>query len=80
MWLLRTDLSELRPFTDTALVDGGYAILSHVWDPAGEQTFQEVQAIWTKYNTWPRFLRQYVFGALTFVKCVGDIGSTESES
>ena len=79
MWLLSTDRSELHHFPSPKDVTGGYAILSHTWGEH-EQTFQEVQAIWTKYNTWPRFLRQYVFGALTFVKCVGDIGSTESES
>ena len=80
MWLHNTATLELRYFNSPEDVPGGYAILSHVWDPAGEQTFQEVQAIWTNYSNWPRFLRQYVFGALTFVKSVGGIGSTASES
>ena len=46
MWLLSTDRAELREFhgpDDPQLQrDGGYAILSHVWE-GKEQTFKEVQ-------------------------------------
>ncbi|KAI0645144.1 heterokaryon incompatibility protein-domain-containing protein [Trametes meyenii] len=42
MWLLSTDLAELKYFNGPKDVRGGYAILSHVWKK-GEQSFQEVQ-------------------------------------
>ena len=47
MWVLSTARAELHYFSDSAAVTGGYAILSHTWtqDPAGEQTFQDVQDI-----------------------------------
>ncbi|KAI1792829.1 heterokaryon incompatibility protein-domain-containing protein [Ganoderma leucocontextum] len=45
MWLLSTDRAELHSFSNAGAVSGGYAILSHTWDPDGEQTFQEVQDI-----------------------------------
>ncbi|EIW78783.1 HET-domain-containing protein [Coniophora puteana RWD-64-598 SS2] len=43
MWLLSTDRAELRFFVSPDRVDGGYAILSHVWGD-NEQSFQDVQA------------------------------------
>ena len=47
MWVLSTARAELHYFSDCAAVTGGYAILSHTWtqDPAGEQTFQDIQDI-----------------------------------
>ena len=47
MWVLSTASAELHYFRDCAAVTGGYAILSHTWtqDPAGEQSFQDVQSI-----------------------------------
>ncbi|KAM5535713.1 hypothetical protein V8D89_010700 [Ganoderma adspersum] len=45
MWLLSTDRAELHFFPHAGAVTGGYAILSHTWDPDGEQSFQEVQDI-----------------------------------
>ena len=50
MWLHNTATLELRYFNSPDDVPEGYAILSHVWDKNGEQTFQEVQAIWTEYK------------------------------
>ena len=48
MWLLRSDRAELHYFTspeDKRLQDdGGYAILSHVWDEV-EQTLQDLQEL-----------------------------------
>ncbi|KAI0366867.1 HET-domain-containing protein [Pilatotrama ljubarskyi] len=47
MWLLNTNDMELRWFHNPPDKHGEdrYAILSHVWDQAGEQTFQEVKDI-----------------------------------
>ena len=42
MWLLNTDRAELHMFSDGCSIPGGYAILSHTWNPQGEQTFQEL--------------------------------------
>ena len=50
MWLHNTETSELHYFSTAEDVPGGYTILSHVWDQRGEQTFQEVQAIWVEYR------------------------------
>ncbi|EIW78776.1 HET-domain-containing protein [Coniophora puteana RWD-64-598 SS2] len=44
MWLLSTDRAELHFFVSPNRVNGGYAILSHVWGD-NEQSFQDVQAI-----------------------------------
>ncbi|KAH9902599.1 hypothetical protein C8Q73DRAFT_785263 [Cubamyces lactineus] len=41
MWLLSTADLELREFNDTSQVEGGYAILSHVWQDV-EQSFQAI--------------------------------------
>ena len=45
MWLLSTSRAELYYFVSPESVPGGYAILSHVWDPPSEQSFQGVQAL-----------------------------------
>ena len=45
MWLLSTDRAELRHFSRSFDIVGGYAILSHTWDDDDEQTFQEIRAI-----------------------------------
>ena len=50
MWLHDTETSEIRYFNTPEDVPGGYAILSHVWDQRGEQTFQDIQAIWVDYR------------------------------
>lgn len=50
MWLHNTATLELRRFNTPEEVPGGYAILSHVWDAAGEQDFQEFQAIWAEHK------------------------------
>ena len=50
MWLHNTTTLELRYFNGPEDVPGGYAILSHVWDKVGEQSFQEFQAIWAEYK------------------------------
>ena len=44
MWLLHTGRAELKFFTSPRDVEGGYAILSHVWDTE-ETTFQDLQAL-----------------------------------
>ncbi|RPD57981.1 HET-domain-containing protein [Lentinus tigrinus ALCF2SS1-7] len=44
MWLLSTDRAELHFFASPQDVEGGYAILSHVWDK-NEQTFQDLQTL-----------------------------------
>ncbi|KAI0661925.1 heterokaryon incompatibility protein-domain-containing protein [Cubamyces menziesii] len=43
MWLLRTDTFVLHQVNDPENV--AYAILSHVWDLEGEQSFQDIQKI-----------------------------------
>ena len=46
MWLLSTDRAELQFFpTVEAAQQQVYAILSHVWDASGEQTFQQTQEL-----------------------------------
>ena len=48
MWVLSSGRAELYFFTNSAAVPGGFAILSHTWTPAkddSEQTFQDVQMI-----------------------------------
>ncbi|KAH9943273.1 HET-domain-containing protein [Epithele typhae] len=45
MWLLQAATATLTHFADTSAVPGGYAILSHTWDPLGEQSFREVREI-----------------------------------
>ena len=50
MWLHNTATLELCRFNTPEEVPGGYAILSHVWDAAGEQDFQEFQAIWAEHK------------------------------
>ncbi|KAH9914372.1 HET-domain-containing protein [Epithele typhae] len=43
MWLLCTRTAELKSFARPEDVPGGYAILSHVWEPPGkEDTFQRI--------------------------------------
>ena len=44
MWLLSTDRAELHYFADPERVEGGYAILSHVWGD-DEQSFQDIRAL-----------------------------------
>ncbi|KAI1791176.1 HET-domain-containing protein [Ganoderma leucocontextum] len=44
MWLLSTDRAELHYFYGPRAVPGGYAILSHVWDPR-EVTFHDFQKV-----------------------------------
>ncbi|KAI0663756.1 hypothetical protein C8Q70DRAFT_377465 [Cubamyces menziesii] len=41
MWLLSTTNLELREFINTSQVEGGYAILSHVWHD-DERSFQDI--------------------------------------
>ncbi|TBU28712.1 hypothetical protein BD311DRAFT_313844 [Dichomitus squalens] len=60
MWLLSTDRAELHEFASPEAVQGGYAILSHVWDD-GEQSFQVTQTlreVCTKTGANPRDLSQ----------------------
>ena len=45
MWLLSTDRAELHFFVSPEDVPDSYGALSHVWDKAGEQTFQDVRRI-----------------------------------
>ncbi|KAI0769311.1 HET-domain-containing protein [Trametes elegans] len=45
MWLLETSTGKLHYFPDPSRVN--YAILSHVWIPGKEQTFQDLQALHT---------------------------------
>ena len=45
MWLLSTSRAELHQFSGASSIPGGYAVLSHTWSRAGEQSFQDVQAI-----------------------------------
>ena len=45
MWLLSTSRAELHYFVSPEIVPGGYAILSHVWYPPNEQSFQDLQAL-----------------------------------
>ena len=47
MWLLSSSRAELKYYVSPDAVEGGYAILSHVWD-SEEQTFQDLQAIRAK--------------------------------
>ena len=49
MWLLHTKTFRLKYFIDPAIVEEGYAILSHVWDK-GEQSFQDIQDIHRPYD------------------------------
>ena len=51
MWLHNTKTLKLHYFETPEDVPWGYAILSHVWDKAGEQTFQEFQAIWAEHKS-----------------------------
>ena len=44
MWLLSTDRAELHQFNNPGQVHGGYAALSHVWDPV-ESSFQDMQCL-----------------------------------
>ncbi len=44
MWLLSTNRAELHFFPSPQDVEGGYAILSHVWDK-NEQTYQDLKAL-----------------------------------
>ncbi|KAI0692862.1 heterokaryon incompatibility protein-domain-containing protein [Cerioporus squamosus] len=44
MWLLSTERAELHFFPSPQDVEGGYAILSHVWDK-NEQTYQDLQML-----------------------------------
>ena len=53
MWLLSTSRAELKFFVTPESVPGGYAILSHVWDQT-EQTFQDVQALRSRWRRKPR--------------------------
>ncbi|KAI0666864.1 heterokaryon incompatibility protein-domain-containing protein [Trametes maxima] len=56
MWLLHTYTFELRWFHHPPLpstTGHGYAILSHVWDPQGEQTHQDLKNIVTEAQTQP---------------------------
>ena len=50
MWVHNTETLELCYFNAPEDVPGGYAILSHVWDKAGEQSFQKFQAIWAEHE------------------------------
>ena len=50
MWLHNTTTLKLHYFNTPEDVPGGYAILSHVWDENGEQTFREFQDIWAEYE------------------------------
>lgn len=47
MWLLNTTTYQLHFVQDPSQI--AYAILSHVWDLAGEQTFQ----VWVHPDPWP---------------------------
>ncbi|KAI0692863.1 heterokaryon incompatibility protein-domain-containing protein [Cerioporus squamosus] len=47
MWLLSSSRAELRYYVSPDAVEGGYAILSHVWG-ADEQTFQDLQELCAK--------------------------------
>ncbi|EIW63438.1 HET-domain-containing protein [Trametes versicolor FP-101664 SS1] len=44
MWLLSTDSLKLVYFDRVDAIEGGYAILSHVWDDS-EQSFQDIQKL-----------------------------------
>lgn len=44
MWLLSTDSLKLVYFDRIDAIEGGYAILSHVWDDS-EQSFQDIQKL-----------------------------------
>ena len=67
MWPHNTASLELRHFNTPEEVPGGYAILSHVWDAAGEQNFQEFQAIWAEHKLDKKTVRSDVFNG----GCVG---------
>lgn len=58
MWLLNTTRAELHYFVNPERVPGGYAILSHVWDPPNEQSFHDIQdlcAQCSREGTNPRY-------------------------
>ncbi|TFK78925.1 HET-domain-containing protein [Polyporus arcularius HHB13444] len=50
MWLLSTARAELHFYVSPEAVQGGYAILSHVWD-AEEQTLQDLQELRKRCST-----------------------------
>ncbi|PIL25332.1 hypothetical protein GSI_13221 [Ganoderma sinense ZZ0214-1] len=52
MRLINTRTGEFEEFVDQANIPP-YAILSHTWDPTGEQTYQEVVKIQEKYRHRP---------------------------
>ena len=57
MWLLNTATAELHEFLTPAdvLQDGGYAILSHVWNKPpepNEQSFKDVQEVMKTCKAW----------------------------
>ena len=45
MYLINTTTLKLRSFSSPDAVHSGYAILSHVWEESGEQSFQDVQMV-----------------------------------
>ncbi|KAI0329307.1 HET-domain-containing protein [Cubamyces sp. BRFM 1775] len=47
MWLLSTASLELREFSNASQVEGGYAILSHVWQDV-ERSFQDILRLQTR--------------------------------
>lgn len=69
MWLLNTRNAKLCSFPKPESVPGGYAILSHCWDPPrqdgeqvlnSEQTFDEVQQLASIYASKGKNPRDYV--------------------
>ncbi|KAH9909433.1 HET-domain-containing protein [Epithele typhae] len=53
MWLIRTRTGELEQFNGPNDVEGGYAILSHVWQRQ-EMSFQQLQALQSTTTGVPR--------------------------
>ncbi|KAI0753204.1 heterokaryon incompatibility protein-domain-containing protein [Daedaleopsis nitida] len=59
MWLLSTDRAELHFYTDTWMIEGGYAALSHTWG-GGELSFQDLRMIINQCSAAGTNPRDYV--------------------